>query len=85
MRAVRTRRMERKREAARKRGHEVPFGEAGLSEKREAMVATGNVGQASSNPSEAAKASGMPNSLMVTCPEVETRALRASRSSHDRR
>jgi hypothetical protein len=49
------------------------------------MVATGNVGQGIANPSEAAKVSGMPNSLIVTCPEVETRALRASRSSHEKR
>jgi hypothetical protein len=68
-----------------KRGHEVAFGEAWLSEKREPMGAIGNVGQAIANPSEAAKVSGMPNSLMVTCPEVETRALRAGRSSHERR
>jgi len=40
---------------------------------------------ADANPSEAAKVAGTPNTRMVTCPEVEARALRASRSRHERR
>src|ERR1700730_16513117 len=34
------------------------------------------------NPRETAKRSGTPNSLIVTCPDVSERALRASRSPH---
>ncbi len=49
------------------------------------MAAAGIKGQAEAKPSEVAKASGTPNSLIVTCSDVETRALRASRSCHERR
>ena len=50
------------------------------------MVAAGSEGQAETNPSEAAKAAGTPNSLIVTCcSDGETRALRASRFCHERR
>lgn len=41
--------------------------------------------QAVAKPSEAAKAAGTPNNRIVTCPAVETRALRASRSCQQRR
>ncbi len=36
-------------------------------------------------PSEAAKAAVTPNNLLVTCPAAGGRALRASRSAHERR
>ncbi|EFH88911.1 hypothetical protein Krac_10424 [Ktedonobacter racemifer DSM 44963] len=48
------------------------------------MVAAGSESQAVIKLSEMAKVSGTPNSLIVTCSDVETRALRASRSCHER-
>ena len=41
--------------------------------------------QAVANPSEVAKSAGTPNNLIVTCSAVGGRALRASRSAHERR
>jgi hypothetical protein len=55
------------------------------SEEREPASAPHREGQTVANPSEVAKSCGTPNSLTVTCPDVETRALRASRSCHERR
>ena len=51
-----------------------------LSEEREPLLALKSEGQAVAKPSEAAKAAGTPHHLTVTCPAVETRALRANRS-----
>jgi len=36
-------------------------------------------------PSEVAKPAGIPNNVIVTCPAVSERALRASRAAHERR
>jgi hypothetical protein len=51
-----------------------------LSEEREPLLVLKSEGQAVAKPSEEAKSAGTPHSLTVTCPVVETRALRASRS-----
>jgi hypothetical protein len=51
-----------------------------LSEEREPLLALKSEGQAVAKPSEAAKSAGTPHNLTVTCPAVETRALRANRS-----
>jgi hypothetical protein len=59
-------------------------GEACLSEER-VDGAAGSKDQAEALPSEAAMASGTPNSLIITCSAGEMRALRASRSCHERR
>jgi hypothetical protein len=40
---------------------------------------------AAAKPSEVAKPTGIPNNVIATCPEVPVRALRASRSAHERR
>jgi hypothetical protein len=75
------------------------FGEGVLAEERErqlhsekracprsaSLVAVGSEGQAEALPSEAAMASGTPNSLIVTCSDGEARTLRANRSCHERR
>ena len=42
-------------------------------------------GEAVAKPSEVAKSAGIPNNLIVTCPAVSARALRASRSAHETR
>lgn len=68
----------------RKRGYEVPLGAAKRSEKKEAGGRQGR-GYVVVKLSEAAKAAGMPKSLMVTGPAVGGRALRACRSCHERR
>lgn len=55
-----------------------------MSEEREANDRQQEA-LAEAKPSKVAKLSGTPNSLIVTCPVVETRALRASRSCQQRR
>ncbi len=67
------------------RGHEVALGKACLSEEGEQMLLTESVGQAIVNPSELAKSLGTPNKVIRSCPDVETRALRASRCAQLRR
>ena len=49
-------------------------------EEREPLFALKNADQTVAKPSEAAKSAGTPHNLTVTCPAVETRALRANRS-----
>jgi hypothetical protein len=51
-----------------------------LSEEREPLLILKSEGQAVAKLSEAAKSAGTPHNLTVTCPSVETRALRANRS-----
>ncbi len=51
-----------------------------LSEERELLLTLRSEGQAVAKPSEVAKSTGTPHNLTVTCPDVETRALRANRS-----
>jgi hypothetical protein len=76
---------EKKGGQAGKRGHEVALGKACLSEEGEQMSLTESVGQAIVNPSELAKSLGTPNKVILSCPDVETRALRASRCAQLRR
>jgi hypothetical protein len=75
---------ERKGEKARERGQEAPLGEACLSEERGHRGNRGEV-QAVAKPSEVAKPSGTPHSLIITWLAVGARALRTSRSAHESR
>jgi hypothetical protein len=68
-----------------KRGHEAALGKACLSEGRDQMSTTESGGQAIANPSELAKSLGTPNNVILSCPDVEARALRASRCAQLRR
>ena len=65
--------------AINKRSHEVPLGQARLSEWRASKQLL-RPDYAVAKPSEMAKPSGTPKSVIVTLLAVETRMLRASRS-----
>lgn len=60
------------------------IGEASLFEEKESIGAETR-SYAAAKPSEVAKPVGMPNNVITTCPAVSVRALRASRSAHERR
>jgi hypothetical protein len=75
----------RSRGQVRKGDHEVPLEEVRLSEEKKHRGTRRACVQAVAKPSEVAKTSGTPNSLIVTRPAVGTRALRTSRSSHESR
>lgn len=68
----------------RKKGHEELLGAAKVSQKKEADCREAHR-YAVANPSQGAKRSGTPNSLIVIGPANVACALRASRSCHERR